>query len=446
MKLLQKNDKKIANVIKNEMIRLKSVLEMIPSENYTSATVIEAVGSILVNKYSEGQPFKRYYQGMANVDALESLVEKRALLAFGLNPDIWDVNVQPYSGSPANAAILMALLNPGDTIMPMYLADGGHISHGWSFKGKNLSFASKFFNIEFYHVDEKTKLFDYKEIAKMAKKVKPKIIISGGTAYPRDINHKAMGEAAHAVGAYYLADVSHEAGLIAAGVMKSPFDYADVVMMTTHKTLRGPRGALIFARKDLIADIDRAVFPGLQGGPHNHTIAGIGVALKETMTPTFKSYARKIVHNAQILSSELKRYGYDVVSGGTDKHLILLDLRKQGISGKIPAIALEYANIVMNFNTVPFDSGPPLYPSGLRMGTPAITSRGMGAPEMRKIARWIHLVIRETLPYKLPQNPKERASFVRLATAKLRRNKKIQKIAREVAALTSHYPVPGITS
>ena len=439
-----KHDPEIATIIRNEQRRQKDVLEMIPSENYTSSAVIEALGSVLVNKYAEGQPYKRYYQGMANVDELERLVEERALAAFGLDPEKWHVNVQPYSGSPANAAIFMALLSPGDTIMPMYLSDGGHISHGWSFKEKKLSFASMFYHIEFYHVDPETKLFDYKKLVSTIQKVKPNMVVSGGTAYPRDIHHEALGKAAKSAGALYLADVSHEAGLIAAGLLQSPFEHADVVMMTTHKTLRGPRGALIFSRKELMEKIDKAVFPGLQGGPHMHTIAGVGVALKETMTNEFKSYAKQIIKNAQMLAAELIRYDYDVVSGGTDKHLVLVDLRNKGLSGKVPAIALEYANIVMNFNSVPYDTAPPLYPSGLRMGTPAITSRGMGTKEMKQIARWIHEVITETAGYTVPENPKDRKKFVERTSLLLQKNKTISRIAKEVSSLTSKFPVPGI--
>lgn len=439
---MKSSDTEILSILKNEQLRQKTQLQMIPSENYTSPAVREVVGSILINKYSEGQPFKRYYQGMVNVDELESLVEKRALKVFKLDPEKWDVNVQPYSGSPANAEIFMALLNPGDKIMAMYLTDGGHISHGWSYKEKPLSFASKFFKIDFYHVDEKTKVFDYKEIEKQAKKIKPKILVAGGTAYPREIDHKRMGKIAHSVGAYYLADVAHEAGLIAAGVNISPFEYADVVMMTTHKTLRGPRGAMIFAKKELIELIDKAVFPGLQGGPHNHTIAGIGVALGETMQPAFKTYAKQIIKNAQMLSEELKKRGYDIITGGTDKHLILIDLRCKGLSGKVPAVALEKANIVCNFNTVPYDTAPPLYPSGLRLGTPAITTRGMKEKEMKLIAGWIDEVIMSVVSYQLPDNPKLRKEFMKEVKIGLSESKVIAKVAREVAALTKKFPTP----
>jgi len=438
--MLKQKDREIHNIIKAEAKRLNETLMMIPSENYAPSLVREAVGSVLINKYSEGQPYRRYYQGMANVDKLEDLVEGRVLDTFGLNPEEWQANVQPYSGSPANAAIFMALLKPGDLIMPMYLKDGGHISHGWSFKGKNLAFSSKFFKVEFYHVDEKTNVFNYKQIAKQIKKAKPKIVVSGGTAYPRDLDHKALGEAAHAVGAYYLADISHEAGLIAGEALKSPFKYADVVMFTTHKTLRGPRGAVILAKSELIKQIDMAVFPGLQGGPHNHTIAGIGVALKIASTKRFANYAKQVVKNAKVLAKELTKQGLNVVTNGTDKHLVLLDLRNKGISGNIPALTLEYAGIVCNFNTVPYDTGSPMYPSGLRMGTPGITTRGMKEKEMKKIAGLIAEVVSETAEFKLPA--KGRKEYVQMASKKLAENKTIKRINREVKELCRKFPLP----
>jgi len=437
---LKKTDKQIYDIIQKEAKRQAETLMMIPSENMAPEEIREAVGSILINKYSEGQPYRRYYQGMENVNILESLVEKRALKAFHADPDAWDVNVQAYSGSPANAAVYLALLEPGDTIMSMFLPDGGHISHGWIFKERKLSLASKIYNISFYHVDPKTKIFDYEEIAKQAKKVKPKLIISGGTAYPRDIRHDKLGKIAKSIGAYYLADISHEAGLVATEVLQSPFKYADAVMCTTHKTLRGPRGALIFIRKEHIDALDKAVFPGLQGGPHNHTIAGIGVALKHATTSKFKAYAKQVVKNAQVLAAELKKAGYDVVSGGTDKHLILLDLRKQGLSGNIPAMALEKAGIICNYNTVPYDTGSPMYPSGLRLGTPGITTRNMKEKQMKQIAHWIDEVIKETSQYVLPEKGKK--EFVEIVTKNLSKNKKLIDISTQIKKLCRKFPIP----
>lgn len=437
---LKKADTQIFDIIQKEAKRQAETLMMIPSENIAPAEVREAVGSVLINKYSEGQPYRRYYQGMDNVNALESLVEKRALKAFHADPEKWDVNVQAYSGSPANAAIYLALLEPGDTIMAMFLPDGGHISHGWIFKERKLSLASKFFNISFYHVDPKTRVFDYEEIAIQAKKIKPKLIISGGTAYPRDIRHDKLGKIAKSVGAYYLADISHEAGLVASEILQSPFKYADAVMCTTHKTLRGPRGALIFIRKEHIDALDKAVFPGLQGGPHNHTIAGIGVALKHATTSKFKKYSKQVVKNAQVLATELKKAGYEIVSGGTDKHLVLLDLRKQGLSGNIPALALEKAGIVCNYNTVPYDTGSPMYPSGLRLGTPGITTRGMKEKQMKLIASWIDTVIKETNKFILPEKGKK--EFIEKVSKKLINNKNLNKISSQVKKLCKSFPIP----
>ncbi|MCA9392044.1 serine hydroxymethyltransferase [candidate division WWE3 bacterium] len=443
-KTLSEVDPRIYDLIKEEEFRQREELQMIPSENYSSKAVQEAVGSVLMNKYSENRPHKRYYQGNRIIDMVELLVERRALDTFGLNSDVWSVNVQPYSGTPANLAVFTGLLEPGDTIMPMFLPDGGHLSHGWIYKDKHITLTSKVWNIEFYHVDEETKQFNYEKIKEKAMSVKPKIIVSGGTAYPRDIDHQKMAEAAHACGAYYLADISHEAGLVAAQALGSPFDFADVVTMTTHKTLRGPRGAMIFAKNDLIDRIHKAVFPGLQGGPHNHTIAGIGVALALAQTDEFRVYAQSVIRNAKALAKAMEGYGYDVVSGGTDKHLVLLDLRNKGISGKIPALALEQANIILNFNTVPYDDAPPLYPSGLRMGTPAITSRGMDENDMKKIADWINRVIEQTLKYELPEDKKARAAFVETATNELSKNEVVRNIRNEVKEFAMQFPVPGL--
>ena len=393
MKSLKKIDSQISKLIAREQQRQREQLQMIPSENYASKAVMEAVGSCLMNKYSEGQVGKRYYQGNNIIDEIEALCKKRALKAFGLDSKKWGVNVQALSGTPANLAVETALLEPGEKIMAMYLFDGGHLSHGWMYKNKKITFTSKVFQIVYYHVDPTTNVFNYDEVEQIASKGKPRLIITGGTAYPREINYKRMSIIAKKAGAYYLADIAHEAGLISAGVNKSPFPYADIVTMTTHKTLRGPRGALIFSKKELAERIDKAVFPGLQGGPHNHTIAGIAVCLHEAVTPSFKKYAKQVVMNAQTLAGELMRLGYDVVSGGTDKHLVLVDLRNKNISGKTAAVALETANIIMNANTVPFDTASPMNPSGLRMGTPSITTRGMKEKEMKKIAGWIHEVI-----------------------------------------------------
>ena len=320
-------DPEIYDLIQAEDKRQHDELEMIPSENFVSDAVREAVGSVLMNKYSEGRPGKRYYQGNRIIDQIESLVEKRALALFGLDPSVWHVNLQCPTGSIANFAVYAALLDPGDKILGLSLYDGGHLSHGWKLpEGKKISFTSKIYDTYFYNVDPKTRVFDYDQIAARAQAVKPKILISGGTAYPREINHQKMREIADSVGAYYMADIAHEAGLVAGGVNGSPFPSAHVVTMTTRKTLRGPIGAMVFVRSEFAEALDFNIFPGLQGGPMNHSIAGIGVALHEASLPEFKVYAAQVIKNAQVLAAELLQAGFDVVTGGTDKHLVLVDL------------------------------------------------------------------------------------------------------------------------
>lgn len=435
-------DSRVTALIREEARRQRDVLEMIPSENYASKDVRAAVGSVLMNKYAEGQVGKRYYQGNSVIDSVERLCKERAIAAFGVNPDVWGVNVQALSGSPANLAVYNGILNPGDKIMAMFLPDGGHLSHGWQLPGKKLTIVSKIWNIDFYHVDPKTRVFDYDAIEAQARKSKPKLLISGGTAYPREIDHKRMGMIAKKVGGYYMADIAHEAGLIAAGVNTSPFPHADVVTMTTHKTLRGPRGAIIFARKPLIDLIDASVFPSIQGGPHEHTIAGIAVALGEAMKPSFARYARQIVANAKMLAAEFGKAGYDVVSGGTDKHLVLLDMRESGVNAWVAAWALEYAGIVVNRNTVPYDTGSSVYPSGIRMGTPAITTRGMKEKEMQRIAAWMCKVFTLVKGYSMPAEKEARIAFIAKTKKELPANKTIRRIAREVKALATKFPVP----
>jgi glycine hydroxymethyltransferase len=438
---------KIFRLIKKEKRRQESTLMMIPSENYSYREVREAVGSILMHKYAEGQPGKRYYQGNVNMDEIESLCEERALSAFSLNPNSWFANVQPLSGSPANLAVYSALLQPGEKILSMYLPDGGHLSHGWYIQPttgtqpKKISFTSKIFEVEFYYVDRKTLVFNYDQIEKKALQFKPKMIISGGTAYPREINHKRLSQIAKKVGAYYLADVAHEAGLIAGGANSSPFPYADVVTMTTHKTLRGPRGAIIIGKKKYEESIDFAVFPGLQGGPHMHTIAAIAVALKKVQSPQFKNYARQTVNNAKRLALDLMEKGYEVVSGGTDKHLILIDLRKSNTNGWIASHALEEAGIIVNRNTVPLEDASPFYPSGIRLGTPAITVRGMKEKEMDKIAEWIFKVIEEVKSQRMPADKSEKDIFMRHYLKFIQNNANLIKIKKEVEELCKSFPV-----
>ena len=389
-------DKQIHSLIKKEQKRQQEKLILIASENYTSKDVREALSSVLTHKYSEGEPGKRYYQGNEFVDQIEILTCKRALKTFGLSNTKWHVNVKAVSASIANLAVISGLLEPGDKILAMNLTHGGHLSHGWkSPSGKPISFISKIFNPIYYGVEKESQIFDYDKILKLAKKEKPKLIISGGTAYARDINHKKLADIAKKVKAYYLADVAHEAGLIAGKVLKSPFPYADVVTMSTQKTLRGPRGAIIICKKELKDKINRAIFPGLMGGPCDNVIASIGVCLKETQSAEFKKYAKQTIKNAKILANELKKYGFNIVSKGTDKHLILIDLRDKNINGHDTSVLLDKAGLVCNKNTVPFETNSPMKPSGIRLGTPAITTRGMKEKEMKQIAKWIKEVLIE---------------------------------------------------
>lgn len=432
---------KILQLIKEEEKRQDETLMMIPSENITYPEVREAVGSVLMHKYAEGQPGKRYYQGNSIIDQIESLCEERALEAFKLSPEKYHVNVQPHSGSEANLAVYNAFLEPGNKILSMYLPDGGHLSHGWQTDGKKISLTSKIFDVQFYSVDPKTKLLDYKKIEKQAILFKPKLIISGGTAYPREIDHSALSKIAKKVGAYYLADVAHEAGLIAGGANSSPFAFADVVTMTTHKTLRGPRGAIIISKKELGEKIDFSVFPGLQGGPHINTIAGIAISLENTKTQAFKTYAKQTVKNAQTLANELLKNKLDVVSGGTDKHLVLVDLRASGTNGWIVGNALEVAGIIANRNTVPLEDASPFYPSGLRLGTPALTVRGMKETEMKLIAKLIVNIVDHVKDYKLPTDASARTTFTKAYKEKIGKDETLLSIREEVKRLCKKFPI-----
>jgi glycine hydroxymethyltransferase len=434
---------KILELIKQEEKRQETTLMMIPSENYTYPEVHAAVGSVLMHKYAEGQPKKRYYQGNSVVDEIELLCEENALSAFKLSPDTWHVNVQAHSGGEANLAVYNGLLNIGHKIMSMFLPDGGHLSHGWQTDDKKITLVSKIFDVNFYKVDQDSKVLDYKKIEAQAKVVKPKMIISGGTAYPRQIDHKKMAAIAKKVGAYYLADISHEAGLVAGGSNESPFPHADVVTMTTHKTLRGPRGALIFCKKELADQIDFGVFPGLQGGPHIHSIAGIAIALENTKSPEFKKYAHQVVKNAQILAETLSKADLDVVSGGTDKHLVLVDLRNKGTNGWIVGNALEVAGIIANRNTVPFETASPFYPSGLRLGTPALTVRGMKETEMKLIGGWIIKIIDHVKDYKMPTEKSARIQFVKAFSEKIVKDKVLLEVGKEVLNLCKKFPISG---
>ncbi len=412
MSSLQESDPKVADILNHEKRRQAYGIELIPSENYASQAVMEASGSIFTNKYSEGYPGKRYYGGQEYVDQVEQLAIDRAKELFGVE----HVNVQPYSGSPANAAVYFGLLEYGDTIMGLKLDHGGHITHGLP-----ISFSGKSFNCVAYEVDKETEQLNMDAIRELAIKKRPKLIIAGYTAYPRKINWKAFKEIADEVGAITMADIAHIAGLIAGGVHESPVPYFDVITTTTHKTLRGPRGAIIMSKKEFAKDIDRAVFPGLQGGPHDHTTAAKAVAFGEALKPEFKDYTEQIVKNAKKLAENLIEHGFDLVSGGTDNHLILTDLTNKNIPGKVAQEALDKAGITLNKITVPFDPRSPFDPSGIRLGTPAMTTRGMKEPEMEKVG-----------------------DFISNALDNYTDKDKLAKIKEEVKELCNGFPVPGI--
>jgi glycine hydroxymethyltransferase len=377
-------DPDIDALIREEERREADTLRIIASENYVSRAVLEASGSILTNKYSEGYAGRRYYEGQQSIDPIEELACRRLQELFRMD----HVNVQPYSGSPANLAVYLATLSPGDTVMGLGLAAGGHLTHGHA-----VSITGRYFKSIPYGLRASDARIDMDQVRTLAREHKPKLIFCGTTAYPRQLDFKAFGEVAKEVGAVLAADIAHIAGLVVAGVHPSPAGIADVVTTTTHKTLRGPRGGVVMCRQELAAAIDKAVFPGLQGGPHNHTTAGIAVAAREAAQPAFRAYAQQIVDNAKVLAEELLSRGFRLVTGGTDNHLILVDLTNKNVTGKIAAKALDRAGIVANYNAIPNDPRKPFDPSGLRMGTPAVTSRGMKTPEMKRLAAFIDQVV-----------------------------------------------------
>ncbi len=434
---------KIFELIKKEEQRQRDTLMMIPSENYASKDVREAVGSILMNKYSEGYSGKRYYQGNKIIDEVENLAIERAKKLF----NVPYANVQPYSGSPANSEVLFALCEPacagrsGDAIMGMQLSAGGHLTHG-----HKITFSGKYFKSVQFGLDEKG-LLDYKQIENLAKREKSKLMLIGTTAYPLAFDWKKFSEIAETVGAWLIADISHVVGLIIAGSYPSPFPYAHIVTTTTHKTLRGPRGAMILAtqkglKKDpeLFEKIDKAVFPGMQGGPHNNAIAGISVALDEASRPAFKIYGKQVVKNAKVLADELKKGGLTLVANGTDSHLMVVDLRPLKLSGNVVAEALEVAGIVVNKNSVPNDFMPPFYPSGVRLGTPALTTRGMKEKDMMLIAGLILKVIHYVESYKLPEKKEAWLTFLKAYKERIWSDKFLLEIAEEVKSLCHKFP------
>lgn len=385
MLALRTADEQIFALVRKEMRRQDESIRLIASENYASAAVMEATGSVLANKYSEGYPGRRYYEGQEYVDQIETLAIERAKQLFGAE----HANVQPYSGSPANQAVYLALLEPGDTVMGLGLPFGGHLTHGWG-----VNFSGIIYEAVQYEVDRKTHRVDLNRVEELAKRSRPKMIMCGGTAYPRLWDFAGFADIAASVGATLVADIAHIAGLVAGGAHPSPFPHAPIVSTTTHKTLRGPRGGMLLSSNEHAKALDRAVFPGLQGGPHNHTTAAIAVALKEAQSDAFKAYAHQVVTNAKALAASLREHGFGLISGGTDNHLILMDVTPRGINGKPAAQALNRAGIECNYNTVPFDPRKPFDPSGLRLGTPSITTRGMTEEHMPQIADWIDRVIR----------------------------------------------------
>jgi glycine hydroxymethyltransferase len=409
---LSVSDPKVEELVRAEERRQADKIRLIPSENYVSRAVLEATGSVFTNKYSEGYAGKRYYEGQQFVDPLETLAQERACSLFGAD----HANVQPYSGSPANLAVYFAFLKPGDKVMGLALPMGGHLTHGW-----NVSITGSYFKSVQYGVRRDTGRIDLDEVRDLARRERPQLLWAGGTAYSRLWDFAAMAEIAREVGARFAVDMAHIAGLVAGGAHPSPVPHADVVTTTTHKTLRGPRGGMLLCRSAHAAVLDKAVFPGLQGGPHDHTTAGIAVALHEASQPAFREYAQNVVKNAAAIAAELMARGYHVVSGGTDNHLILVDLTSKNIPGKVAAKALDKAGIELNYNSVPYDTRKPFDPSGIRLGSPSVTSRGMGPAEMKQIATWMD---------RMMSDPSDENAA---------------RVAVEVRELTGRYPAPGIS-
>jgi glycine hydroxymethyltransferase len=409
---LAESDPEVAGLIFQENLLEHEKIRLIASENYASRAVMEATGSVLTNKYSEGYPHKRYYEGQQAIDQVEELAVARLKALFGAD----HVNVQPYSGSPANLAVYFAFCSPGDTVMGLALPAGGHLTHGHS-----VSITGKYFKSVQYGVRKDDHRIDIDQVRALAREHRPKLIWCGTTAYPRTLDFAAFRAVADEVAALLVVDMAHIAGLVCGGQHPSPVGIADIVTSTTHKTFRGPRGGMIFCKKEHAAAIDKAVFPGLQGGPHNHVTAGIAVAAREAARPEFKTYARAVVENARALASGLAERGFGVITGGTDNHLLLIDVTSKGVTGKQLAQALDRAGIVLNYNAVPFDPRKPFDPSGVRIGTPSVTSRGMDRDVMLRIAEWIDRVT---------QKPGDEPGLA--------------KIAQEVKELCAQYPAPGI--
>jgi glycine hydroxymethyltransferase len=447
---LSEVDPEVSGIIEKEKHRQFTSLELIASENYTSRAVMEAVGSCLTNKYSEGLPGKRYYGGNEHIDELETLCQKRALAAFHLDEKIWGVNVQPLSGSPANFEVYTALLNPHDRIMGLDLPHGGHLSHGFMTPKRRVSGTSIYFESMPYRLDEATGLVDYDMLEKTATLFRPKLIIAGASAYARDFDYPRMRAIADAAGAFLMMDMAHISGLVAASVLANPFEYCDVVTTTTHKSLRGPRGGMIFYKKDTILGVDlesainNAVFPGLQGGPHNHTIGGLAVCLKHAQSPEFKDYQNQVVSNCRALASRLTELGYKLVSGGSDNHLVLVDLRPLGIDGARVEKILDMASITLNKNSVPGDKSA-LVPGGIRIGSPAMTTRGFTEKEFVQTADFIHEGVKITLEAKKSAPGSKLQDFLKFAASQdFPLIDQVINLRKNVEKLTTKYPMPGL--
>ncbi|KAI8340141.1 serine hydroxymethyltransferase [Chlamydoabsidia padenii] len=450
---LKKGDPEMYDIIESEKKRQRDSVVLIPSENFTSKAVMDALGSVMQNKYSEGYVGARYYGGNEFIDMSEQLCQSRALEVFGLENDKWGVNVQPLSGAPANLYVYGAIMKPHDRLMGLDLPHGGHLSHGYQLPNKKISYVSSYYETLPYRLDEKTGRIDYDELEKNAVLFRPKVIIAGASAYARNIDYARMKKIADKVGAYLMADIAHISGLIAADVLPGPWEYADIVTTTTHKSLRGPRGAMIFYRKglrsvdkkgketyyDLENPINQSVFPGHQGGPHNHTIGALAVALKQAQSPLFKEYQGQVLKNNQAFADAFKKLNYELVSGGTDNHLLLVNLKPKGVDGARVERVLELVNIAANKNTVPGDTSA-LRPNGLRIGTPAMTSRGFKEEDFVKVANYIDRAVTIAVDIQKSTSSKLLKDFKTACDG----NKDIDALKKEITEFSSKFPLPSV--